>query len=56
MIMYGNSNVHPFLENRSLKISHHLSKYFSKLSQYHGHLFYIVIPQATLTLTAVDSL
>ena len=37
MIMYGNSNALPFLEYRSIAISHHLSKYCGKLPQYHGH-------------------
>ena len=38
--MYGKGNARPVLENRSLKISHHLSKYFVKLPQYHGHRVY----------------
>ena len=43
MIMYGNSNAHPFLENISLKISHNLSKYCDKLPQYHGQRVYMIV-------------
>ena len=39
--MYGNSNAHQFLGNRSLKISRVLSKYLAELPQYYGDMFYI---------------